>query len=305
MNRDLLLDFRTAKMERNLNVYGVVVRQHGEIIAEHRYRSNDFVQMYSVSKTVTAIAAGLAMDEGYFKLTDKVVSFFPEKVPVNPCENLSNMTVRDLLCMGTGHAITSLDVHYYDELFKEDWITHILARPVEFEPGTHFEYDNGATYLVSAIIQKTTGNKLRDYLMTRIFDPLKIYNPQWDSCPNGINKGYIGLHLTTEQLSRIGQLLLDNGKWDGKQLIPEAYVKMMSSKQIDNTGYWDDVEFQNGYGFQVWLNTIPNSYRFDGLYGQFCIILPDYDAVVTLTSHQELRQNDIIRLVWDTILNKL
>lgn len=302
--KDLLLDFRLGVQEQKLNVYGIIVRQHGEVVATHRWRSDDFVQMYSVSKTVTALAVGLAMHEKYFNIHDKVLSFFPEVKIKNQSAYLEQLTVQHLLTMTSGHAGPSLEVHYFTDTIG-DWAEHILNYPITHEPGTCFEYDNGCTYLLSAIVQNTTGMTLRDYLLTRVFTPLGIYNPQWDSCPKGVNKGCIGLHLTTDYLSKFAQLLLQEGEWEGKQLIPKDFIKDLSKIHIMNPGYWNDSETENGYGYQVWMNSIPNSYRMDGLYGQYGIVLPDYDATIAITSHQEMAQTDILRLVWKSILPRL
>lgn len=304
MGNNILNNFVREIEKEHLNVYGAILRQHGEIVASHRWRGNDFVQIYSASKTFTAVAICLAESEGLLKLSDKVVDYFQEELTGKEPKYLKDMTIEDLMTMRTGHEITTLEVHYYEERIG-NWVKHFLNFPLPYPPGTHFEYNNGATYMLSVILQKASGQKLRDYLMPRIFDPLQIYNPQWDSCPQGYNKGYIGLHLTTEQLSRMGQLLLNGGKWDGKQLIPEEYVTAITKKQVDNPGYWDDDEMGSGYGYQCWRNTIPNSFRLDGLYGQFCVVLPDYDAVITTTSHEEQAQNDILRVMWKTILPEL
>ncbi len=303
-NTDLLLDFRLGVQEQQLNVYGIVVKQHGRTIASHRWRSDDFVQVYSVSKTVTALAVGLAVNEGYFDLQNKVLSFFPEIEIKKTTKYLSQITVQHLLTMTSGHMAPSLEVHYFEDTIG-DWAEHILNAPVVYEPGTCFEYDNGCTYLLSCIVQKTTGMTVRDFLLPRLFTPLGIYNPQWDCSPAGVNKGCIGLHLTTEYLSRLTQLLLQEGEWEGKQLIPKDYMKELSKVHILNPGYWNDSETGNGYGYQVWMNPVPNSYRMDGLYGQYGIVLPDYDAAIAITSHQEKMQTDILRLVWKTILPRL
>lgn len=305
MKRDLLFDLRMAKQERGLGLYGIVVRQHGEIIAQHRWRSDDRVLLYSVSKTFTSMAAGIAMEEGRFCLKDKVVDFFPEYVPQDAGEYLKKMTVRDLLCMGSGHAECPITSAQMRGETPQDLVKLFMDAPVVYQPGTHYVYDNGATYMVSAIISKTTGQTVRDYLMPHVFDPLHIYNPQWHTCPKGISEGYSGLHLTTEELSRFGQMLLSQGEWEGKQQIPSEYIRMATSFQIDNTPFGPDPESRQGYGFQVWLNTYPNSYRLDGMYGQYCIVLPDLDAVIAITSHEEYRNLDILRMVWETLTDRL
>lgn len=284
------------------------MRQHGEIIAEHRWRSDDDVELYSASKTFISMAAGIAMSEGYFKLSDKVVDFFPEYVPENPDGKLLNMTVKNLLTMSTGHACCPIMKAFGSGFEPVDWVKLFFDEPLVYEPGTHFVYNNCATYMVSAIIRKTTGLNTREFLIPRIFTPLHIFNPQWDVCPRGITQGFKGLHLTTEKFSRFGQLLLNRGEWNGKQLIPAGYVDEATSKQIDNSDlneWWATADSKSGYGYQIWINSYQNSYRMDGLYGQYSIGLPDKDAVVTITAHQEGKMLNIVQLVWDTLADKL
>ena len=141
--------------------------------------------------------------------------------------------------------------------------------------------------------------------MSRVFEPLKIYNPQWETCPNGVCMEAMGLYLTTEQLSRFGQLLLQKGSWEGVQRIPAWYIAEASQKQSDPAVQQTDPELRVGYGYQMWQNTWPNSFRLDGMFGQYCIILPEQDAVIAITSHEEKNPNDILRLVWETLACKL
>jgi CubicO group peptidase (beta-lactamase class C family) len=162
--------------------------------------------------------------------------------------------------------------------------------------------------MLSAIIRRKTGMNLRDYLIPRVFTPLHIFNPQWDICPEGVSKGFIGLSLTTEKLSRFGQLLLHRGAWNGKQLIPAEYIDEATKSQIDNSDFhpaWATADNHQGYGYQIWMNSYPNTYRMDGLYGQYSICFPEKDAVVTITAHQEGNQSDILKLVWNTLANRL
>jgi CubicO group peptidase (beta-lactamase class C family) len=305
---DLLLDFRIAVMEKHLGLYGIVIRRHGEIVAEHRWRSNDDVQLYSVSKTFTAMAAGIAMNEGYFKLSDKVVDIFPDLVPDQPDEKLLKMTVKHLLCMGTGHSCCPIVKAFNSGLEPTNWAKVFLETPLQYEPGTHFEYNNGATYMLSAIIRRKTGINVREYLIPGIFSPLHIFNPQWDICPEGVSKGFIGLSLTTEKLSRFGQLLLNRGQWEGKQLIPAEYVDEATQAQIGNSDFtpnWATPDNKQGYGYQIWMNSYPNSYRMDGLYGQYSLCFPQKDAVVTITAHEEKNPSEILNLVWNTLADRL
>ncbi len=306
MKHDLLHGFRLGKMERGLDIHGVEVRQHGKVIAAHHWREQYRECVFSVSKSFTSMALGFALEEGLLTLDDKIINLFPEKLPAHPDEKLGALTLRHSMMMANGHAECPIFKARKENPTCEDWLADILSQPLAYEPGSHFLYSNISGYFVSAAIQKKTGQTLRDYLTPRLFEPLHIFNPQWESCPKGINLGASGLYLKTEELSRFGQLLLDRGQYEGRQIVPAAYIDLASARLIDNdNGSTTDPEAVSGYGFQFWRNTIPNSYRADGLYGQYIVVLPDYDAVVTVTSHVEKNQHDILRLIWDEILPEL
>ncbi|HEX2906959.1 MAG TPA: serine hydrolase [Phototrophicaceae bacterium] len=308
MNPDLLNDLVASVRKQNLQVLNVVVRQNGDIIARHDFEAEKPRLLWSVSKTLTSMAVGIAIGEGCFTIRDRVVDFFPDLLPVAPDEYLQQLTIHDLLCMGSGHAECPVD--------KADWASGkswdiaqlFFAEPLVFKPGTHFTYDSSATYMLSRIISLTAGKNLDDYLDEKLFQPLAIPKPQWDTCPKGIPQGFSGLHLTAEQLSRCGQLILDQGVWQGQQLIPAAYVEQATSVQIktdDFNPFFATADHHQGYGYQIWMNSYPNSYRMDGLYGQYVVMLPDKKAVVTYVSNEPHNMTGVLELTWKTLIDKL
>jgi hypothetical protein len=164
-----------------------------------------------------------------------------------------------------------------------DWVKAFLALPVEHAPGSKFVYNSAATYMCSAIVQKLVGKTILEYLKPRLFDPLGIQGQTWQTCPKGISIGGWGLSLKTEDIARFGQLYLQKGKWDGKQLIPEKWVDEATSKQVSNGDPTTGGDWNQGYGYQFW-RTRNNFYRGDGAFGQYCIVMPDRDAVLAITS---------------------
>ncbi|WP_105616427.1 serine hydrolase domain-containing protein [Vallitalea okinawensis] len=188
------------------------------------------------------------------------------------------------------------------------FIQHLVEEPVIYEPGTHFTYNNSSTYMLSRVIEAATGLNLLDYIDKKIFLPLNISKPQWDTCPLGVPQGFSGLYLTAEQLSRFGQLLLDKGVWKGKQLIPTDYIERATSVQIQTdefNPFFATDDHHQGYGYQVWMNSYPNSYRMDGLFGQYVVILPDKNAVITYISNESENMTGVLELTWDTLVDKL
>ncbi len=308
MKDQLLNDLILSVKKQNLHVLNVVVRQNGEIIARHNFEEEKPVLLYSVSKTFTSMATGIAVNEGYFNINDHVIDFFPEFTHAVNNDYLKKLTIHDLLCMGSGHAECPV--------FKVDWgegkswdISRLFFNePIVYEPGTHFTYDNSATYMLSKIISISTGINLDEYLNKKVFTYLEIPKPRWDTCPMGIPQGFSGLYLTAEQLSRFGQLILDRGVWKGKQLIPSSYIEQATSVQIQTSDFnpeFATADHHQGYGYQIWMNSYPNSYRMDGMYGQYVVMLPDKSAVVTYVSNEQHNMTGVLELTWNTLVDKL
>ena len=277
-------------------MHGLVVVRHGQVIAEGWWSPYDASRphvLYSLSKSFTSTAVGLAIAEGKLSLDDQVLKFFPGDAPASPSDNLKAMRVRDLLMMSTGHQdeppITP------DQVSPKSF----LAQPVPHLPGTHFKYNTAATFMLSAIVQKVTGQTVHDYLRPRLFEPLGMGNPVWDANFQGISLGGYGLRLRTEDIAKFGQLYLRHGNWDGKQLIPSAWVALATSRQTSN-GSNPDSDWNQGYGFQFW-RCRHNAYRGDGAFGQYCLVLPDQDAVVAINSGVKDMQA-VLNVVWDKLL---
>ncbi|MFN3648119.1 MAG: serine hydrolase domain-containing protein [Armatimonadota bacterium] len=236
--------------------------------------------LYSLSKSFTSTGIGLAVAEGRLSVEDRVTSFFPDDLPSSIDQNLRKMQVRHLLSMSTGH---ERDATGPTAAAKDgNWVRAFLALPVEREPGTHFVYNSAATYMLSAIIQKLTGQTLLDYLTPRLLAPLGIRNATWESDPRGINTGGWGLSIKTEEIARFGQLYLQRGKWGDRQLVPESWVAEASGKQIAN-GSNPNSDWNQGYGYQFW-RCRHGAYRGDGAFGQYCVVMPEQEAVLAITS---------------------
>ena len=279
-----------------IELHGFVILQHGKPVTNgwwHPYRADVRHQLFSLSKSFTSTAAGFAVSEGILSLDDSVISFFPDKVPKDANDHLRAMKIRHLLTMSTGHE-TEPAIHD-----QKDWVKGFLAAPPTREPGTHFLYNSLATYMVSAIVQKITGLTIRDYLMPRLFTPLGIPEPEWDSCPKGINAGGWGLWLATPEIARFGQFLLQKGVWDGTRLLPQEWVETATSMQVDNSSQ-SNPDWKAGYGFQFW-RCRHGFYRGDGAFGQYCIVMEDHDMVIAMNSGVADMQA-ILDLVWKHLI---
>lgn len=304
-------------------VQGFMLLRHGNVVAEGwrtPYSPHAPHQLYSLSKSFTSSAIGLAVAEGLLMVDDPVLKFFPDDAPENPSENLKAMRVRHLLSMNTGHKedttqfvfqnlhqlnLFSMEArpsgsHPVGDRGDDNWPRVFLSLPVEYTPGTWFVYNTAATYMLSAIITKLTGQSLLDYLRPRLFAPLGIKNPIWETDPRGVNLGGTGLNITTEDIARFGQMYLQKGLWNGQRLLPEAWITEATKATSDNSNTQTNPDWMVGYGYQFWMCR-HNAYRGDGAFGQYCVVMPEQDAVLAINSG--LRDMQVVLdKVWEILL---
>jgi CubicO group peptidase (beta-lactamase class C family) len=290
-----ILAFVEAADERQ-DFHSLRIVRHGHVVAEgwwSPYRASSPHSLFSLTKSFTSTAVGLAVAEGRLSVDDKVLDFFPDLAPDEPSENLKAMRVSDLLRMSTGHT-SEVQSRDNPELTRA-----FLAHPVPYKPGTHFLYNTPASYMLSAIVQKATGSTVLEYLRPRLFEPLGIENPSWPSSAEGVTQGGYGLSIRTEDIARFGQLYLQRGVWNGKQIIPSSWVDQATASQTSN-GSNPKSDWDQGYGYQFW-RCRNGAYRADGAFGQFCIVMPEQDAVIAITSGVKNMQS-VLDLVWDILL---
>jgi len=294
-----LVDLVTTLDQQIDGMHSVMLLRHGVVIAEGWWAPYDAAHnhvLYSLSKSFTSTAVGCAVAEGKLSIDDEVLKFFPEAAPVDAGSNLKAMRVRDLLMMSTGHQEEPPTAP--DEVSAKSF----LAQPVPHLPGTHFKYNTAATFMQSAIVQKVTGQTVLDYLRPRLFEPLGIERPVWDANFQGISLGGYGLRVRTEDIAKFGQLYLQRGRWDGKQLLPAGWVALATAKQTAN-GSNPQSDWNQGYGFQFW-RCRHEAFRGDGAFGQYCVVLPEQEVVVAITSGVQDMQA-VLNVLWDKLLPAL
>ncbi|MDR1901341.1 MAG: beta-lactamase family protein [Treponema sp.] len=277
--------------KQGLKSEGVIVMQHGEKIAGHRWIPDTPKVVFSVSKSFTSIAVGMAIEEGKLNLKDRVIGAFPDKAP-NADERTQALTLEHCLTMSRG----------YPEFTRPESVSHVLQQKLSSDPGSIFLYDNACTFLASAMLTKATGLTVRDYLEERLFRPLGIPKPNWEETSDGYTIGGTGLEVSTASLAVFGQFLLQRGNWKGKQLISASWIDCASRAHI-STSDSRHPDYDLGYGYQFWPCR-HGAYRCDGKDGQFVIVFPREDAVVAITSNEE-NMKPILYTVWDTILPQL
>lgn len=303
MQTSALLAFLEAAGGGLADLHSLMVLRHGSVIAEGwwaPYSSDRPHMLFSLSKSLTATAVGFAIADSLLSLDDRVVDLLPNDAPSEIDANLGAMTVRHLLTMTTGHAEDTMASLTREE---DNWAVSILATPVEHAPGSTFVYNSGATYLLAKILLEVTGEDLLDYLTPRLLDPLGIEGATWEHCPRGIATGGWGLSLTTEEIALFGQLYLQQGQWNGVQVVPATWVDASTAAQVSNGDFPVGDDHGHGYGYQFW-RCQHGAYRADGAFGQMCIVMPDQDAVVVFTS--SLPDTQLAReAVWTHLLPAL
>lgn len=284
----------------NVKFESVMLLKHGQVMLEQWMgdAAADIPHvMWSVSKSFCATAVGMCVDEGLLHVTDTLVNFFPDQLPDEVSDNLRAITIHDLLTMNCGHETEpNIRVVSDEPDTTRQWVKLFLQHPVPHQPGTWYCYNSIGTFMCSAIVQKVTGQKVNDYLQSRLWEPLHIAQPQWLENPDGINCGGWGLYLKTEDMAKFGQLFLQKGQWNGKQLISEAWVNEASKYQVPScpagmstaTAEAQGLTPENnswvlGYGYQMW-RTPGDAFRADGAFGQYIIVWPAQDAVITITA---------------------
>lgn len=278
-----ILNFKDAE------VHSVMVLRHGKVIGEvypAPFGPQYAHTLYSCSKTYTAMAVGMAVSENRLRVTDRVAPYFLEELPPSITPQLADMTVEDLLTMRSGIKAQ------YTTLRGEcsNWVQAFLGKTVN-GVGEKFQYDSMDTYLLSAIIQKTTGQTLLRYLQARLFSPMGITSPQWELSPEGYNTGGWGLYVTPEVMAMTGQLLLDRGRWGARQLIDSTWVSQMMT-----------VRANSNYGYQMWLGDDGESFFAKGALGQYIIVAPRQDMVVVVTQCFEGDDKKQRSAIYDTLL---
>lgn len=288
--------------ERDAGIHGFMLLRHDQVFAEgwyHPYEKELTHTLFSLSKTFTATAVGFAVQEGLLTVEDDVVGFFPDKVTDAVCDNMRKMKVKHLLTMNTGHDPAP---NIFDPSVP-DYVKAFLHTDVPKTPGTQFVYNSAATYMLSAIATRVTGQTVSEYLKPRLRDPLDMGAWHFEQCPKGIDLGGYGLHVTLPAIAKFGLFFLHKGNVNGKQLLDSAWIEAASSAQVESLGDAGS-DWLQGYGYQMWRCQVPNAFRGDGAFGQYMLVLPDQDMVIAINSGSNGLQT-VLSTIWETILPAL
>ncbi|HET7724842.1 MAG TPA: serine hydrolase [Propionibacteriaceae bacterium] len=272
--------------------FALTIIRHGHVIASATwapYVAGDNVMKYSLSKTFTASAVGLAVADGLVDLDATAASYFPEITGLGP--RAKAITVRNLLSMASGHTTDTAPA-----IEIGDPVGSFLRIEPDEEPGSVFCYNQGCTLTLSAIVQTVTGQPLHEYLRPRLFDPLGIGEVFW--LPLGpYDMGFSGLHVPVDAVARLGLMLLQGGEFGGRRILPEAWTEEAMTVHVPNGP--GNPDWSQGYGFQMWRSR--HGWRGDGAFGQLCLVLREYDLVLAACAQVEDMQLEV-DLVWEHLL---
>lgn len=301
ISSEYLLSFlKELDKAKEIHTQGIMIVRNGAVILEGAYAPYDldtWRTTHSLCKSLVGIAIGIAIEEGYFKLQDTIYSILNEKDSTNKEGYLKKLfrqkeiTIENLLTMSSGVTFNEVGV-----LIDDKWTESFMESQTVFQPGDQFAYNSMNTYMLSALIQCTTGQNVMEFLEERLFKPLGIENVSWELSPENIVKGGWGLYITLEDRTKLGQLFLNKGKWEGKQIVPAKWLEQMTKKRMDTPDHMNSY----GYGYQVWIGKRKGSFLFNGVLGQNTIIYPDLNMVISvMSSNQKLFVNSTLMDIVD------
>ena len=293
----IMSQFLKSMKEKDISINYLQIYKDGEILEEFsRLNEKTRLSTYSVSKSITSLGVGIALDEGIIKLKDHIYKFFDEIDFDLVDSKVKKIKIVDLLTMTSGleHPLFFMDDKERYE--NTNWIEHFFYNKFKYPAGTKFLYSNFNSYILGCIIQKASGETLLEYMNERFFKKLEIGNPDWLTCPLGHSTAANSLMLTIDEMTKIGVLLLNKGLYKDERIISEGYINLATKNQIKNNPPRD------GYGYQFWINKDKKSFRAEGKYGQFIIVVPYANLVVSV---QALTSENIYDYLWDELILKL
>lgn len=309
--------FENEAGKNQIQIDAVAVIQNGELLRMRQYSDVKYKNVYSIAKSYTATAIGMAIEEGLLSLDDKPYEMFSELFPDNADERWKKITLRHLLTMTSGHGRPYLMAEERkklrgetkrkpDKKYMEEWLRFLFERPISYEPGERFVYSNLCPYVAGRMLEKAAGVSLLDYLYERLWKPLHMEKPRWDMDNSGHTFPASDLYLDVLDMAVLGQIYLGKGEYKGIRFISEAWVEEVTKNQIPSSsinpaGASEDEE--KGYGYYFWINS-QEGFRAYGKEGQMIVVLPKKNAVVAIQANHEDAQQ-VMDLMWKTIYPQL
>lgn len=259
---------QALRRDRSLNMHSVLVLRHGRLLAKAVFGEQDdglWKMTFSACKSITSLAIGLLVDEGKLSVTDRVADLFPDKTTPVSRLKYKELTVEHLLTMTSGASFNEAAA-----MTETDWVSAFFAGAPTAKAGRKFQYNSLNTYMLSAVVHRVAGQGLAEYLKPRLFDPLGITRYFWETCPEGIEKGGWGLYIGSEDMAKIGQLVLNGGVWNGRRLISEEWLQQATACHAAAPESFGEFN----YGYQIWCGREKQRFLFNGMLGQNVLGFP-------------------------------
>ena len=277
----------------DLFIQNAMILRHGKVLCAAAYGGQKLESVkytFSACKSITSLAVGLLIDDGKLHLHDTLTDLFGEEMTANVRRRTKNLTVEDLLTMRSGVLFSEPEA-----LTESDWVRSFLLSATKGEGGEEFYYNSLNTYLLSVIVRIVSGESLTSFLTRRLFTPLGITDIHWEKCPAGFEKGGWGLYIRPEDMAKLGQLVMDEGLWQGQQLISRDYIRAATTAHATPPPELGDFN----YGYQIWVGRKENTFLFNGMLGQNVLGFRDSGIIVLTnagadTDYQESRYFEIV-----------
>jgi CubicO group peptidase (beta-lactamase class C family) len=302
-----LVNFLERLEDKEIPIHSAIIMRHDTVCMETYYQPytrDTLHRMFSITKSFVSLGIGLLADEGKISLDDKIVDYFPEKIPADGAHPyLKMLTIRDMLTMRTCHDKTT-----YKFSGCDDWVGSFFTVTPTHVPGTNFSYDTSSAHTMGALIEKLSGMKLLDYLRSRFLDEIGFSKDAYVlTDPSGVSIGGSGLCATPYDILKVLYVLAHDGNFYGNQLLPADYVRAAKSMQSDPYAKQPCIEERQGYGYQIWL-TRNNGFCLYGMGGQLALYAPDKDIFMVTTADTQGRQDGIQAIYdafWEEIYYKI
>lgn len=290
-------DFFKRFLEAGTQLHAIEIFQQDTCIlrwAAKPYSCSDKREVYSLSKSFTSTAVGLAFDKGLLHPDDYISRFFPQQVAAQSDPRWQRVRLRHLLSMTTGHGSCPMT----RMALSPDSVQAFFETPLEYEPGEHFAYSTGASCVLAEIVRRVTGETVPDLLAKEMFAPMQIENIWWETCADGRCQGGTGLKASCDDVAKLGRLYCQRGRWNQRQLLSEEWVKMATAKQASNENNGSK-NWCAGYGFQFWQN-MEEGFRGDGAFGQLCVVLPEKQLVAVVMA-ESVNMTAELDVLWELL----
>ena len=312
---ELIKKFMEDIKKKDFYILAAQIRKDGKVADEWtRFAAKPRFETYSIAKTFVGVGVGIAIEEGLITLEEKVINSFPEASYDIINDNAINITVRDLLTMTSGLSETMLWRDGYERKHEHDWIRFFYKNgKFDNKPGTTFLYNNVNSYILGCLIEKKSGQNLREFLRYRLFEPIGIHNVEWTSCPMGHTIAANALQINVDELGQFGQLIANGGEYNGKRIVSEDYIKKMT------TSYYETGEYipgktptKAGYGYQIWIDKENQAVYMWGIFGQYCVVIPKKNIVITILSLEQTdggsngnyETSPLRKIIWEDIVTQ-